>query len=177
MDTNYDLDSVIRKVPDFPKQGVLYYDITGILAVPEAFRYCIYRLEALSRGRNIDAIAAIEARGFVFAAPLAERLSLPLILVRKPGKLPNKTYKKRFDLEYGSDMVCVQEVDIVPGTNVLLVDDLIATGGTLQAAAAMFKEHGAHVEGFLGVIGLPFLDYEKNLEGHPVDVLQVYHGE
>ena len=163
MDTNYDLDSVIRKVPDFPKQGVLYYDITGILAVPEAFRYCIDRLEALSRGRNIDAIAAIEARGFVFAAPLAERLSLPLILVRKPGKLPNKTYKKRFDL--------------VPGTNVLLVDDLIATGGTLQAAAAMFKEHGAHVEGFLGVIGLPFLDYEKNLEGHPVDVLQVYHGE
>lgn len=114
MDTNYDLDSVIRKVPDFPKQGVLYYDITGILAVPEAFRYCIDRLEALSRGRNIDAIAAIEARGFVFAAPLAERLSLPLILVRKPGKLPNKTYKKRFDLEYGSDMVCVQEVDIVP---------------------------------------------------------------
>ncbi len=177
MDTNYDLDSVIRKVPDFPKKGVLYYDITGILSVPEAFRYCIDRLEDLCKGRKIDAIAAVEARGFVFAAPLAERLSLPLILVRKPGKLPNKTYKKHFDLEYGSDMVCVQEVDIVPGNNVLLVDDLIATGGTLKAAATMFKEHGAHVQGFLGVIGLPFLDYEKVLEGYPVDVLQVYHGE
>ncbi|WP_319755932.1 adenine phosphoribosyltransferase [uncultured Sphaerochaeta sp.] len=177
MDTNYDLDSVIRKVPDFPKQGVLYYDITGILAVPEAFRYCIDRLEELCKGRKIDAIAAVEARGFVFAAPLAERLSLPLILVRKPGKLPNKTVKKRFDLEYGSDMVCVQEVDIEKGSHVLFVDDLIATGGTLQAAATIFKEYGALVEGFLGVIGLPFLNYEKVLEGHPVDVLQEYHGE
>ncbi len=131
-----------------------------------------------AREKKIDAIAAVEARGFVFAAPLAERLSLPLILVRKPGKLPNKTYKKHFDLEYGSDMVCVQEVDIVPGSHVMLVDDLIATGGgTLQAAATMFKEHGAFVEGFLGVIGLPFLNYEKVLEGHPVEVLQVYHGE
>ncbi|MGH0053022.1 MAG: adenine phosphoribosyltransferase [Sphaerochaetaceae bacterium] len=177
MEANFDLDSVIRKVPDFPKKGILYYDITGILAVPEAFQYCINRLVGLCKGRKIDAIAAVEARGFVFAAPLAERLSLPLILVRKPGKLPNKTYKKEFDLEYGSDMVCVQEVDIMPGTSVLLVDDLIATGGTLRAAAAMFKEHGVTVEGFLGIIGLPFLKYEKVLAGHPVDVLQIYHGE
>lgn len=93
------------------------------------------------------------------------------------GKLPNKTYTKSFELEYGCDVVCVQEVDVVPNANVLLVDDLIATGGTLQAAASMFEEHGAKVVGFLGVIGLPFLPYEKVLAGYPVEVLQVYHGE
>jgi adenine phosphoribosyltransferase len=91
MNAHYNLDSVIRKVPDFPKQGVLYYDITGILAVPEAFQYCIDRMEVLCEGREIDAIAAIEARGFIFAAPLAQRLGLPLILVRKMGKLPTRS--------------------------------------------------------------------------------------
>ncbi len=177
MNANFDLDSVIRKVPNFPKEGILYYDITGILAVPEAFSYCVERLTELCKGRHIDAIAAVEARGFVFAAPLAERLGVPLILVRKPGKLPNKVHKKSFDLEYGSDMVCVQEVDIVKGSSVMLVDDLIATGGTLSAAASIFTEHGVTIEGFLGVIGLPFLNYEKALSGYPVEVLQVYNGE
>ena len=93
------------------------------------------------------------------------------------GKLPNKVYTKSFELEYGCDVVCVQEVDIVAGSKILLVDDLIATGGTLQAAAAMFTEHGAEVQGFMGVIGLPFLNYEKTLAGYTVEVLQVYHGE
>ncbi|MDD3902663.1 MAG: adenine phosphoribosyltransferase [Sphaerochaeta sp.] len=177
MNTNYDLDSVIRKVPDFPKPGVLYYDITGILAVPEAFSHCIDRMEELCKNRKIDSIAGVEARGFIFAAPLAERLHVPLVLVRKVGKLPGKVYKKNFELEYGCDVVCVQEVDIVPGSHVLLVDDLIATGGTLQAAASMFRENGATVEGFMGVIGLPFLNYEKILEGYPIDVLLEYAGE
>lgn len=177
MDTHYDLDSVIRKVPDFPKPGVLFYDITGILAVPEAFKYCIDRLEAMCKDRSIDAIAGIEARGFIFAAPLAERLGVPLALVRKLGKLPGKAYEKSFELEYGCDTVCVHEVDVVAGTNVLLVDDLIATGGTLKAAASLFEEHGANVVGFLGVIGLPFLDYAQVLEGYPVDVLLEYDGE
>lgn len=177
MNTTYDLDTVIRKVPDFPKEGVLFYDITGILAVPEAFRYCIEEMARLCAGRNIDSIAAVEARGFVFAAPLAERLGVPLILVRKLGKLPNKAYTKSFALEYGCDVICVQEVDVQEGKHVLLVDDLIATGGTLKAAAVMFEEHGAVVEGFMGVIGLPFLNYEQVLAGYPVQVLQVYNGE
>ncbi|NCC63845.1 MAG: adenine phosphoribosyltransferase [Spirochaetia bacterium] len=177
MNTNYDLDRVIRKVPDFPKKGVLYYDITGILAVPEAFSFCIDSMEAICKNMDIDSIAAVEARGFIFGAPLAERLGLPLILVRKMGKLPNKVVSKSFELEYGCDVVCVQEVDIVKNSNILLVDDLIATGGTLQAAAAMFTEQGAHVAGFLGVIGLPFLNYEKTLAGYDVKVLQLYHGE
>jgi adenine phosphoribosyltransferase len=108
---------------------------------------------------------------------LAQRLGLPLILVRKMGKLPNKVFTKSFELEYGCDVVCVQEVDIHKGSRVLLVDDLIATGGTLKAAASMFEEHGAQVAGFLGVIGLPFLKYEQVLAPYPVEVLQVYHGE
>lgn len=177
MDTQFDLDNVIRKVPDFPKAGVLYYDITGILAVPTAFSYCMDRLEELCKGKKIDSIAGIEARGFIFAAPLAERLGVPLILVRKQGKLPGKVYQKSFELEYGSDIICVQEVDIVAGTNVLLVDDLIATGGTLEAAAAIFEENGATVEGVLGIIGLPFLKYEEVLHKYPVDVLLEYDGE
>lgn len=177
MDAHYDLDSVIRKVPNFPKEGVLYYDITGILAVPEAFQYCIDRMHQLCEHRKIDAIAAVEARGFIFAAPLAQRLGLPLILVRKMGKLPNKVFTKSFELEYGCDVVCVQEVDIQKDSRVLFVDDLIATGGTLKAAASMFEEHGAKVEGFMGVIGLPFLNYDKALAPYPVEVLQLYHGE
>ncbi len=177
MEKTYDLDSVIRKVPDFPKKGILFYDITGILAVPEAFAYCIDKMAELCEGKKIDCIAGIEARGFIFAAPLAQRLGVPLVLVRKVGKLPGKAYSRKFALEYGSDTVCVQEVDVVEDNHVLLVDDLIATGGTLEAAAAMFSEHGAHVVGFLGVIGLPFLDYAKTLSGYTVEVLQEYNGE
>lgn len=177
MNTQFDLDTVIRKVPDFPKPGVLYYDITGILAVPVAFAYCLDRLESLCKGKNIDCIAGIEARGFIFAAPLAERLGVPLVLVRKLGKLPGKAYTKSFELEYGCDVVCVQEIDVVEDSHVLLVDDLIATGGTIEAAAAIFEENGATVEGVIGVIGLPFLNYEKVLHKYPVDVLVEYDAE
>jgi adenine phosphoribosyltransferase len=171
---HFDLDTVIRKVPDFPKKGILYYDITSILADPAAFSYCIDRLAELAEGKTYDAVACIEARGFVFGGPLALKLGLPLILVRKLGKLPNKVHTKSFDLEYGSDVVCIQQLDIVPGQRILLVDDLIATGGTLKAAASMFAEHGATVERILGVIGLPFLDYATSLAGHEIEVLQQY---
>ncbi|MFA5447654.1 MAG: adenine phosphoribosyltransferase [Sphaerochaeta sp.] len=177
MDRHFDLDSVIRKVPDFPKQGILYYDITSILTNPPAFEYCIDRFAQEAKGGEFDAIACIEARGFIFGAPLALRLGLPLVLVRKMGKLPNKVHTKSFDLEYGSDVVCIQQLDIIPGQKILLVDDLIATGGTLKAAVSMFEEHGAKVEKILGVIGLPFLDYAKSLEGYDISVLQEYWGE
>ncbi|MFP4491877.1 MAG: adenine phosphoribosyltransferase, partial [Spirochaetaceae bacterium] len=92
----YDLDSAIRKVPDFPKKGILFYDITGILQTPEAFRYCFERMEEIYSRSKVDAIAAVEARGFLFAAPLAEKMGLPLILLRKTGKLPGEKREKRF---------------------------------------------------------------------------------
>ncbi len=169
-----DLDSFIRKVPNFPKEGILYYDITSILADPVAFGHCIDLLEEAVEGREYDAIACVEARGFLFGAPLALRLGLPLRLVRKEGKLPNKVYRESFDLEYGSDVVCVQELDIVEGERILLVDDLIATGGTLEAAIKLFERHGAKIGQILGVIGLPALNYPKVLAGYETVVLQIY---
>ncbi|NLZ76938.1 MAG: adenine phosphoribosyltransferase [Spirochaetales bacterium] len=174
---NIDLDRAIRKVPDFPKKGILYYDITGILNDSTAFRASIDELAKRAGSYRFDSIAAIEARGFVFGAPLAERLGVPLILVRKMGKLPNEVHTKSFALEYGEDVICIQKLDVHPGRKILLVDDLIATGGTLKAAASIFEEHGAVVTGILGVIGLPFLNYGEVLKAYPTEVLITYDSE
>jgi len=173
----YDLDSAIRKVPGFPKPGVLFYDVTGILTTPEAFRWCVDRMQSLYAGRGFDAVAAVEARGFVFAAPLADRLGLPLILLRKKGKLPGETLSATFALEYGEDTIEVHRSDVRPGARVLLVDDLIATGGTLKAAADLLAKGGARVGAIFGVIGLPFLHHDRMLDGYEVTTLIDYHGE
>ncbi|MFP4372780.1 MAG: adenine phosphoribosyltransferase [Spirochaetaceae bacterium] len=177
MENKFDLDSVIRKVPDFPKEGVLFYDVTGILMNPQAFAYCIDRAGEIFDGQSLDAVAAIDARGFVFAAPLAYAKGLPLILVRKNGKLPGKTYRKKFALEYGEDEVEVHRSDVQPGQRVVIVDDLIATGGTLRATADILVEAGAIVQGIFAIIGLPFLHYMDQLEGYTVHTLIDYHGE
>ncbi len=174
---DYDLDRAIRKVPDFPKPGILFYDVTGILTAPEAFRWCIDRMTALYSGRGFDAVAAVEARGFVFAAPLADRLRLPLVLLRKKGKLPGPTLSATFALEYGEDTIEVHRDDVRPGTTVLLVDDLIATGGTLKAAADLLTKAGARVGAIFGVIGLPFLHHDRALAGYDVTTLIDYQGE
>lgn len=174
---SFNLDSAIRKVPNFPKEGILFYDVTGILVDPAAFRHCVDTMVARCAGRGIDAIAAIEARGFIFAAPLAERLGLPLILVRKKGKLPGKTISRSYELEYGRAEIEIHEADIPRGKKVLLVDDLVATGGTLLAAADILRQGGATVAGVLAVVGLPFLDYAAKLAGIPVETLIDYHGE
>ena len=128
------LDAAIRRIPDFPKPGILFYDITGVLVNPAAFAYCIEQMEKTYAGVPLDGVAAIEARGFVFAAPFARARGLPLILLRKKGKLPGETWQKRFSLEYGEDVLEVHKSDVRPGSRVLLVDDLIATGGTLAAS-------------------------------------------
>ena len=174
---NIDLDLAIRKVPNFPKEGVLYYDITGILADSAAFNASIEALVEKAKAYEFDCIAAVEARGFVFGAPLAEKLNVPMILIRKMGKLPNEVYTKSFALEYGEDVICVQKLDVHPGKKILLVDDLIATGGTLEAAASIFEEHGAIISGVLGVIGLPFLNYEEVLNAYKTEVLITYDSE
>ncbi|HOV62779.1 MAG TPA: adenine phosphoribosyltransferase [Spirochaetia bacterium] len=173
----YDLDKAVRKVPDFPKEGVLFYDITGILTDPEAFGYCVDRMVSLYKGKGIDAVAAIEARGFLFAAPFAVQLGIPLILVRKKGKLPGKTLTKNYNLEYGEASIQIHVDDVKPGANILLVDDLIATGGTLSAARSLLEDAGGKVHHVFGVIGLPFLSYEKMLQGLEVTTLLNYHAE
>ena len=174
---DFNLDSYIRKVPDFPKKGILFYDITSILARPEAFQFCIESMVDIYRDKSIDAVAAIEARGFLFAAPFAVRTGIPLILIRKKGKLPGITLSKKFDLEYAQAEIEVHREDVPAGKRILLIDDLIATGGTLNAARAILNAGGAEVPEIFGVVGLPFLNYQKILAPTPVTTLIEYHGE
>jgi adenine phosphoribosyltransferase len=171
------LDDYIRKVPDFPKPGILFYDLPSILAAPKAFRYCIDSMVELYQNRKIDAVAAIEARGFLFAAPFADRLQIPLILIRKKGKIPGKTLSVAYSLEYGEAVVEIQPDDVPQGGKVLLVDDLIATGGTLNAARELITKSGAIVPEIFGVVGLPFLNYAKTLGDIPVHTLIQYDSE
>jgi adenine phosphoribosyltransferase len=173
----YDLDRAIRKVADFPKPGILFYDITSILTDPKAFGYCIDQALAFCEHSAAAAVAAVEARGFLFAAPVAHRLEIPLILVRKKGKLPGETYRASFTLEYGEDEIEVHRADVTTGQRIVLMDDLIATGGTIRAAADLFTSAGAEVCGIFAVVGLPFLNYEEVLRDYKVSTLIQYHGE
>ena len=177
MSTTFSLDKAIRKIPDFPKPGIIFYDITGILVNPKAFKYCIDQMINLYKDEKIDAIAAIESRGFVFAAPFAERMGIPLILIRKKGKLPGETYACKYDLEYGTAEIEVHQADVQKGQRILVMDDLIATGGTLNAAKNVLEQGGASVLGFFGVVALPFLKYADVLSGVPIKTLIEYDSE
>lgn len=171
------LDKNIRRIPDFPKPGILFYDITSVLVNPEAFKYVIDQMVSIYKDKKIDAVAGVESRGFIFAAPFAEKLGIPLVLIRKKGKLPGDTYECSYSLEYGTATVEVHKEDIKKGQNILVVDDLIATGGTLAAAKNLIEQGGAEVTDFFGVIGLPFLNYQKVLENCNVTTLINYDSE
>jgi adenine phosphoribosyltransferase len=175
--TQLNLDDYIRKVPDFPKPGVLFYDITSILASPDAFKHCIDAMEKTDWSKDLAAVAAIEARGFLFAAPFAVRMGIPLIPIRKKGKLPGKVLSKKYSLEYGEAEIEVHPEDVPKGKNILIMDDLIATGGTLKAAKDLIEESGAHCTDIFGVVGLPFLNYTKVLSGLTVTTLITYDSE
>ena len=171
------LDKAIRRIPDFPKPGILFYDITSILTNPEAFKYCLEQMYEIYKDSGINAIAAVESRGFIFAGSLAEKMGLPLILIRKKGKLPGDTYSCSYALEYGTATIEAHKADIKAGQKYLVVDDLIATGGTLTAAKKLVEMGGGEVTDFFGVIGLPFLNYEKVLAPCKVTTLLNYEGE
>jgi len=171
------LDDYIRKVPDFPKKGILFYDITGILASPAAFQYCVDSMVSLYKDKSIDAVAAIEARGFLFAAPFAVVMKIPIIPIRKKGKLPGITLSKKYKLEYGEAEIEVHKADVPAGKRVLIMDDLIATGGTLRASRELLETACAVVPEIFGVLGLPFLGYEKALSPTPVTTLIQYNKE
>ena len=171
------LDKAIRRIPDFPKPGILFYDITSILTNPEAFKYCLEQMYEIYKDSGINAIAAVESRGFIFAGSLAEKMGLPLILIRKKGKLPGDTYRCSYALEYGTATIEAHKADIKAGQKYLVVDDLIATGGTLAATKNLIEQGGGEVTDFFGVIGLPDLNYEKVLAPCKVTTLINYKGE
>ncbi|MEE1166711.1 MAG: adenine phosphoribosyltransferase [Treponema sp.] len=174
---SFDLDAAIRKVPDFPKPGILFYDITSIFTNTQAFKFCIDKMVEIYKDKKIDAVAAVESRGFLFAAPFAQRLGIPMILIRKKGKLPGSTYSCKYSLEYGTAEIEAHKDDIQSGKNYLIVDDLIATGGTLAAAKNVLEQGGANVSDFFGVIGLPELNYKTVLDGATITTLINYSGK
>jgi adenine phosphoribosyltransferase len=169
-----DLAAYIRDIPDFPKPGILFKDITPLLANPGAFQEAIRRLVEHYQTRKIDAVAAAEARGFLFAAPLALLMNKPLVPLRKPGKLPYTTHKLQYDLEYGSAELHVHIDGFHPGAHVLLVDDLLATGGTLEAACKLIGQAGAKVASCAVLVELSFLNGRDRLAPNEVFALIKY---
>jgi len=158
------LASYIRNIPDFPKPGILFRDITPLLAAPEAFRECVKQLADHYRADPPDVIAAAEARGFIFAAPLALELNVGFVPIRKPGKLPFNTHTFKYDLEYGSDTLQIHIDGVQPGQRVLLVDDLLATGGTMEACCRLVERAEGRVHGCAFVIELQFLQGAARLQ-------------
>jgi adenine phosphoribosyltransferase len=169
-----DLAKYIRDIPDFPKPGIMFKDITPLLAEPGAFQQAIHLMRQHYQGQQIDAVAAAEARGFLFAAPLALLMERPLIPLRKPGKLPYRTHALQYDLEYGSAELQVHVDGVAPSARVLLVDDLLATGGTMQAGCRLIEKAGGRVAGCAFLVELTFLQGRDKLYPHPVFSLIQY---
>jgi adenine phosphoribosyltransferase len=168
------LADYIRDIPDFPKPGILFKDITPLLAHPPAFRQAIHLLHEHYHPGRVDAVAAAEARGFLFAAPLALLMERPLIPLRKPGKLPYRTHTLQYDLEYGSAELQVHIDGVAAGSRVLLVDDLLATGGTMQAGCRLIEKAGGKVAGCAFLVELAFLKGRDRLLPHEVFSLIQY---
>ncbi|MGQ0569662.1 MAG: adenine phosphoribosyltransferase [Armatimonadota bacterium] len=160
-----DLKAHIRDVPGFPIEGVIFRDITPLLRSPEAFAYAVERLEGYCRSKRPDVVVAIEARGYILAAPLALRLNAAFVPARKPGKLPWKTIREEYQLEYGLAALEVHEDAITPGQRVVIVDDVIATGGTLNATRRLVERLGGTVEGIACLVELTFLNGRRTLDG------------
>ncbi len=169
-----DYESLIRAIPDFPQPGVLFRDITPLLGDGEALRAVVQDLAAPFREQRIHRVAAIEARGFVIGAPLAVELGAGFVPMRKAGKLPHEKFSAQYELEYGDAAIELHQDGMLPGDNVLLVDDVLATGGTLAAAVELAQQAGANVVGIVTLIELTALDGRARLPGHDVVALISY---
>jgi adenine phosphoribosyltransferase len=169
-----ELKEKIRHVPDFPKAGILFYDITTLLQDPAGFKAAIDALSLPFKDQGIEIVVAIESRGFIFGAPVADRIGAGFTPVRKPGKLPSRCVRASYELEYGSDALEIHEDAVRPGQRVLIVDDLLATGGTARAATNLVKRLGGDVRGLSFLIELVALDGRSKLEGENVHVVLQY---
>jgi adenine phosphoribosyltransferase len=169
-----DLKDYIRDVPDFPTPGILFRDITPLLKSPDAFRQAIAQFAERYRDARLDAIAGIESRGFLFATPLSHELRVPMVPVRKKGKLPARTHSVSYDLEYGSDALEMHVDAISSGDRVLIVDDLLATGGTLAATSRLISLCGGEIAGVAVVVELTELNGRNGLDGYDIFSLLRY---
>ena len=163
-----DLKQHIRSVPDFPKAGILFYDITTLLRDPMGFKTTIDSLSMPYLDQGIDVVIGIESRGFILGGAVAQRIGAGFIPIRKPGKLPAKAIKETYDLEYGKDALEIHEDAVEKGQRVLIVDDVLATGGTAAAAAKLVKQLGGELHGLAFLIELLFLNGSRKLEGEKV---------
>jgi adenine phosphoribosyltransferase len=168
-----EIKNVIRDVPNFPIEGIIFKDITPIMMNPDLSQKIIDHLYDLYKDKNIDKVAGIESRGFLFGYPLAIKLGVPFILIRKKGKLPYKKTSFDYDLEYGSATIEMHADAVEVGENVLIHDDLLATGGSASAAAELIKLCGGKVAGFNFLVGLNFLEGDKKLAKFTNDVISV----
>jgi adenine phosphoribosyltransferase len=169
-----DLKAYIRDVPDFPIPGVLFRDITPLLRSPAAMKHTVDEFTRICREAAVDAVVGIESRGFLFGAPLAYNLGVPFVPVRKPGKLPAARMSIEYSLEYGTNRLDIHQDALTPGQRVVIVDDLLATGGTARATAKLVEMIGGKVDLFLFVIELTFLEGRKQLADYAMTALVSY---
>jgi adenine phosphoribosyltransferase len=169
-----DLRARIREVPDFPKPGILFYDITTLLKDGPAFREAVSLMLEPYRGMEIDLVVGMESRGFIFSAPMAFELGVGLVPVRKLGKLPHETLSVEYALEYGSNTLEIHKDAIAPGQRVLIVDDLLATGGTVRGTVDLVQRLGAEIVGLSFLVELVFLKGRERLDGLPVSSVIEY---
>ena len=169
-----DLKAAIRQIPDWPRKGILFYDVTTLLKNGQYFRQVVDELVAPFQDKPVDLVIGIEARGFIFAPPVAYALNTGFVPVRKPGKLPAPTHRAMYQLEYGTDSVEIHQDAIEPGQRVLIVDDLIATGGTAKAVADLVQVMGGIVSGFAFLVELEFLNGRDNLADYQITSILKY---
>ena len=171
------VEDYIRTIPDFPEPGIMFRDITTVLQDPDGFKLAIDEMAGLLEGVEFDVIAGTESRGFIFGTPLAYNLHKPFVLIRKKGKLPYKTIGMEYDLEYGKAEIEMHIDSVAPGQKVVLVDDLIATGGTMEAAAALVEKLGGEVVKLIFLLELAGLEGRKRLEKYDVGCVVSYPGK
>ena len=169
-----DLKTMIREIPDFPKPGIGFKDITTVLKDGPAFRETVMQMAAPFRDEGVQAVVGVESRGFILGAPIAYELGCGFVLVRKPGKLPADTLSTSYQLEYGTDTLEIHKDAIEPGQRVLLVDDLLATGGTISAAAELVRRLSGEIVGFSFFVELAFLRGRERLQGYHIHSLVRY---
>jgi len=170
------VEDYITSIPDFPEPGIIFRDITTVVGDADGLKLAIDEMQARLDGLEFDAIAGLESRGFIFGMPIAYNLGKPFIPVRKKGKLPRETVSQSYELEYGSAEIEVHKEDVKAGTRIVLIDDLIATGGTLSAAAKLFDKLDASVVKIICLLELKGLNGRRQLEGYDVETIVAYDG-